>query len=135
MEHFFRLGYTDSMGDDTVGAFIRRQREAAKLTQRELGEAIDITDRRISEWETGRALPGRAAIKALSRFFRISADEYLQRLSRDPELDAIIAEEIAHKQGHAPERVHAQHIIEDLIDHPELFSQWLDFGEFLLRKR
>lgn len=135
MEHIFRLGYTSGMSDkNTVGALIRQQRQAAGLTQGELGEAIDFTGRRISEWESDRAPPGRDAIQALARFFKISADEFLRRMPRRPDLDAIIAEEAERRQGHGPERMRAQHILEDLINHPDKLAQWLDFGEYLLKK-
>lgn len=134
MECFFQSKYTEGMEKNGVGALIREHRKAAGLTQEELGDAIEFTGRRVSEWESGRAVPSRDAIGALARVFRISADEFLRRMHRDPELDKIIAEEEERKHGHGPERMRAQHILEDLIDRPVELEQWLTYGEYLLNR-
>ena len=38
-----------------VGAFISKCRKAKKLTQAQLAEELNITDRAISKWETGKS--------------------------------------------------------------------------------
>ena len=40
-----------------IGKFIAEKRKQAGLTQMELAEKLNITDRAISKWETGRSMP------------------------------------------------------------------------------
>ena len=41
------------MNSQKTGAFIKRERERLKLTQRALGEAFSVTDKAVSKWERG----------------------------------------------------------------------------------
>ena len=40
-----------------IGRFIAECRKNKKLTQAELAEKLNITDRAISKWETGKGMP------------------------------------------------------------------------------
>ncbi len=40
-----------------VGAFITQCRKEKKLTQAQLAEKLNITDRAVSKWETGKSMP------------------------------------------------------------------------------
>ena len=40
-----------------IGKFIAQRRKAAGLTQLQLAERLGITDRAVSKWETGKAMP------------------------------------------------------------------------------
>lgn len=40
-----------------IGKFIAECRKKNKLTQMQLAEKLNITDRAISEWENGKAMP------------------------------------------------------------------------------
>lgn len=133
MDRLFQWGYNARMGDDTIASLIRQQRESAGLTQKELGEAIEITDRRISEWETGRAIPNRESIRRLSRFFKIGVGEFYRRMPQDADLiDAVVEVVEEHKQDqHGHERVRASLILEALLHRPEELEQWLAYGEYL----
>lgn len=140
MEIPFCLWDNDAMDDGTVGWLIRRHRNAAGLTQKKLGEAIDKSDRIVSEWETGRGAPGRDAIDAMAQFFRISADEFFRRMrpeQLEPELDALLIEAREQKQndGHAVQRQRVALVAEQLIDHPDLLDEWLRYGAYLLCSR
>lgn len=136
MEITFRACHNAGMEDDDIGSFIRRHRNAARMTQKELGQAIGISDRTVSEWESGRGRPGRDAVSALAGVFRVSADELLRRLlPAGDEIDQIIAAEYERRQGHGPERARAARILEDLIDYPELWEAWMLHGEYLLTRR
>ena len=56
---------------------IRSLREQRGLTQRSLAEAIGVTDKAISKWESGRGLPDIALIDPIARALGISAAELL----------------------------------------------------------
>lgn len=61
----------------SFGEKIRNFREDADLNQTQLGEAVGMTQRKISYIECGKYEPSLEDIIALCRFFRISADYLL----------------------------------------------------------
>ena len=61
----------------TFGEKIRLLREERELNQTALGLAVNMTQRKISYLETDRYEPGLEDIKALCRFFNVSADYLL----------------------------------------------------------
>lgn len=61
----------------TFGEKIKALREDSDLNQTQLGEAVGITQRKISYIECGRFEPNLQDIVALCRFFKVSADYLL----------------------------------------------------------
>lgn len=61
----------------TFGEKIRLLREEKELNQTELGKAVNMTQRKISYLEHDRYEPSMEDIKALCRFFNVSADYLL----------------------------------------------------------
>lgn len=66
----------------TFGEKIRLLREEKELNQTELGRAVGMTQRKVSYIERGRYEPGIEDIRALCRFFNVSAD-YLLGFSKN----------------------------------------------------
>ena len=66
----------------TFGERVRLLREKRCLSQAELGRCLHTTQRKISYMENDRYEPGVEDIRALCRFFGVSAD-YLLGLSQD----------------------------------------------------
>ena len=60
-----------------IGRFIAECRKSADLTQMQLGERLNITDRAVSKWETGRALPDASLMLQLCDILGISVNELL----------------------------------------------------------
>ena len=60
-----------------IGRFIAECRKSADLTQMQLGERLNITDRAVSKWETGRALPDASLMLQLCDILGISVSELL----------------------------------------------------------
>jgi transcriptional regulator with XRE-family HTH domain len=94
MENYFKLWDTVRMSELTFGAFIRRQRTAARMTQQELADAILMNNRSVSDWERGVTTPGRDALRKLARVFRIDLDEMTSYLTdaQLAQIDAIVEE-------------------------------------------
>lgn len=63
--------------EGTFGEKIRALREDADLNQTQLGEAVGMTQRKVSYIECGKYEPSLADIVAFCRFFKISSDELL----------------------------------------------------------
>ena len=61
----------------TLGEKIRLLREDKQLNQTELGKAVNMTQRKISYLENDKYEPSIEDVKALCRFFNISADYLL----------------------------------------------------------
>lgn len=53
------------MNQDRIGKFIAECRKNKKITQSELAEKLGVTDRSISNWETGKNMPDLSLFKPL----------------------------------------------------------------------
>ena len=60
-----------------IGKFIQARRREKHLTQLQLAEALHITDRAVSKWETGRALPDSAIMLDLCNILGINVTDLL----------------------------------------------------------
>lgn len=60
-----------------IGSFIAERRRARGLTQMQLGEMLGITDRAISKWECGRAMPDSQLMLELCDILGISVTDLL----------------------------------------------------------
>ena len=60
-----------------IGRFIAERRKLQGLTQAQLAEKLNITDRAVSKWETGRSLPDATLMLALCEILGISVNELL----------------------------------------------------------
>lgn len=68
---------------NNIGARIRYYRTLHNLTQVELGEKLGLSHAAISHFETGRTLPNLFDIKRLSKIFSIPAQELLDNLTTE----------------------------------------------------
>lgn len=62
----------------SFGEKIKNLREEANINQTELGKAINATQRKISYIECGKYEPSIDDIRALCKFFKVSADDLLE---------------------------------------------------------
>ena len=65
------------MDNKKFGNFIKELRKEKNLTQKELGEKINITDKAISKWERGISFPDIVVLKDLADFFNVDVSELL----------------------------------------------------------
>ena len=66
-----------TMDQIKIGKFIAECRKKASLTQMQLAEKLGITDRAVSKWETGKAMPDTAIMLELCDILGISVNELL----------------------------------------------------------
>ncbi|MBQ5406672.1 MAG: helix-turn-helix transcriptional regulator [Oscillospiraceae bacterium] len=68
-----------------IGAFLAQLRKEQNLTQAELGEALGVSNKTVSRWETGSYLPPVEMLQALSERYGVSINELLcgERLEED----------------------------------------------------
>lgn len=60
-----------------IGKFIAQRRKAAGLTQLQLAERLGITDRAVSKWETGKAMPDCSLMLGLCGCLGITVNDLL----------------------------------------------------------
>ena len=65
------------MNQIKIGKFIAECRKKNNLTQMQLAEKLDITDRAISKWENGKAMPDSSIMLDLCNELKISVNELL----------------------------------------------------------
>lgn len=65
------------MNQVKIGKFIAKCRKNNNLTQMQLAEKLNITDRAISKWENGRAMPDSSIMMDLCNELNISVNELL----------------------------------------------------------
>ena len=60
-----------------IGKFIAERRKLKSLTQAQLAEKLNITDRAVSKWENGRSLPDSAIMLELCEILGITVNDLL----------------------------------------------------------
>ena len=91
------------MDQGKIGKFIAERRKSVNLTQLQLAEKLNVTDRAVSKWETGRAMPDSAIMLQLCDLLGISVNDLLsgeivKAESYDKELEKKLLETIKEKQ-------------------------------------
>lgn len=62
---------------ENLGKNIMYYRRSLKMTQRDLGEELNVSPQAVSKWENGQAEPDASTIKKLCKLFNITTDELL----------------------------------------------------------
>lgn len=65
------------MNQEKIGKFIAECRKNCKLTQMQLAQHLNITDRAVSKWERGKSMPDYSIMLALCNTLNISVNELL----------------------------------------------------------
>ena len=65
------------MDQAKIGRFIADRRKKASMTQLQLAEKLNITDRAISKWETGKSLPDSSIMLELCNVLDITVNDLL----------------------------------------------------------
>ena len=60
-----------------IGKFIAQRRKQVNLTQLQLAEKLGITDRAVSKWETGKAMPDSSIMLELCGILKITVNDLL----------------------------------------------------------
>ena len=60
-----------------IGRFIAERRKAQGLTQSQLAERLNVTDKAVSKWETGRGIPDAASMLPLCEILGVTVNDLL----------------------------------------------------------
>lgn len=88
------------MNQDRIGKFIAEMRNKKNLTQQELAEKINVTNKAISKWENGRGLPDYSCLNNLCKALDVSINELLSgELNKKEKNDGVgVIEYIGYKE-------------------------------------
>ena len=65
------------MDNEKFGKFIQKLRKEKNMTQKQLGEKLNITDKAISKWERGLSFPDISMLNSIAETFDITVTELL----------------------------------------------------------
>ena len=65
------------MDSQKIGQYIAYKRKAKGMTQKQLADALLITNKAVSKWETGTSMPDISLLKELARILDVTVDELL----------------------------------------------------------
>ena len=84
--------------NDFAKKFAKLRRESG-ITQQKLGDCLGVSNRAVSKWETGLAMPSTENIRKLAKIFDVPIDHFFSSLSEIEKLGEIKAgrDEIAHR--------------------------------------
>lgn len=85
------------MDNKITGAFISERRKALSLSQKQLAEMLNVTDKAVSKWETGRSAPDIALLEPLAKELGVSVVEILQGEKIEEENFTAISDEVVVK--------------------------------------
>lgn len=85
------------MDNEKFGNFIKELRKEKGITQKELGEKLNITDKAISKWERGLSFPDITMLNLLAEFFEVDVSELLngeKGNKKDIDIEKVVNEAI-----------------------------------------
>lgn len=65
------------MDNEEMGKFIQQKRKEHNLTQKQLAEKLNVTDKAISKWERGLSCPDISLLSKISEILQVSVSELL----------------------------------------------------------
>ena len=66
------------MDNQKFGAFVAQLRKEQNLTQKELADRLNVTDKAVSKWETGKGFPDVKLLETLAQLLGVSLVELIQ---------------------------------------------------------
>ncbi|OQQ92002.1 helix-turn-helix domain-containing protein [Ligilactobacillus salivarius] len=68
-----------------LGNNIKELRKSKRMTQRDLAEAMKVSQQTVGAWETERAIPGADTLSELADYFNVTTDYLLGRPDKKDE--------------------------------------------------
>ena len=83
------------MTNKSIGNFLSELRKEKGLTQKEIADFLNVSDKTVSHWECDKYSPDISVIPVLAEFFGVTCDEILRGERKVPEDRESITCEIA----------------------------------------
>ena len=104
------------MNQYVTGAVIKKLREKNNLTQAELAEQLRVSDKTISKWETGKAMPDSNIMLVLCNILGINVNELLcgemiDMQQKDEQLNELIFQMATNEERYHKRLLHSAYVI------------------------
>ena len=73
------------MTNKSIGNFLAELRKEKGLTQKEIADFLNVSDKTVSHWECDKYSPDLSVIPILAEFFGVTCDEILRGERKAPE--------------------------------------------------
>ena len=119
----------------TISKNITALRQQHKLTQNELAEKLNYSDKAISKWERGESIPDVTVLKAIADLFGVTLDYLLQETHTPVAVPAVETDQRKHRNHKVVTTLSILlvwlvatlcFVMLDLVC-PELVAKWLSF--------
>ena len=78
------------MDQKKIGMFLKELRKAKSLTQEQLAERFNVSDRTVSRWETGSNMPDLSMLVELANFYQVDIREIIDGERKSEDMDGKI---------------------------------------------
>ncbi len=78
------------MHDYSFGNTLFQLRRRAGMTQKELAQRLNVTDKAVSKWENGRAKPTTDTLRKLAALLDVSPEKLLREPEPEPAVTKIV---------------------------------------------
>jgi transcriptional regulator with XRE-family HTH domain len=81
-----------SMDQKKTGLFLKELRKEKKLTQEQLAEQFNVSDRTVSRWETGANMPDLSILIEIADFYNVDIREIIDGERRSENMNSDVKE-------------------------------------------
>ncbi len=82
-----------------IGEFLKELRKQKNLTQQEAADALYVSQKTISRWETGEGIPDVSIIAEVAKFYNVTVDDILNGEKQDRIKIEVIDKEIKNENN------------------------------------
>lgn len=86
------------MNQKEIGSFLKDLRREKGITQEQLAEQLNVSDRTVSRWETGSNLPDISLLVELANFYNLGVNEIIEGRKESEKMDEK-TEDVANKMA------------------------------------
>ena len=80
------------MNQKKTGLFLKELRKEQELTQEQLAEKFNVSNRTVSRWETGSNMPDLSVLVELADFYRVDIKEIIDGERKSEQMDRELKE-------------------------------------------
>ena len=105
---------------NNFGEFLYSLRKEKGMTQAELADALGVTNKAVSKWETGEAMPETSLLLPISRIFGVTVDELLDGKRAEAHRDS----DERHNEGDSKEYIKEHLFSRGKDDEPKTLKKY-----------
>lgn len=134
------------MNRQDIGLFIASKRREQNLTQEQLAEKIGVSNKTVSKWETGKAMPDYSVVELLCQVLNITVGELIAGKEKEPDVNkssyeedmAFLSYKIEQLENHKKAQVEASNTVKKGISFGSVlaivisYTQWRSIGWAIL---